>query len=77
MEQEFHHGDTINLLMNQEVVAIGKVQVTQPSNTCHENMLGLGLLLVTIEIYLNDVANFPFPTNDACKVSEAICEFVK
>ena len=46
MEQEFHHGNIVNLLINQEVV----IQGTQPSDTCHEEMHGLGFLLVVAKI---------------------------
>ena len=77
MEQDFHRGDSVNLMINQEVVAIGKVQATQPSDTCHGEMLGLGCLSVAIESCINVAAYLPFPTNDACKVSEAIGGFVK
>ena len=71
MEQDFHRGD------NQEVVAIGKVQATQPSDTCHGEVLGLGCLSVAIESCINIATYLPFPTNDACKVSEAIGGSVK
>ena len=60
MEQEFHHGDKVNLVIDQEVVAIGRVHAIQPDDTSHGEMLGVGLLSVSIDkcLYVKEYFHF-------------------
>lgn len=65
MDQDFHCGDRVNLMMDQAIVALGTICAIRPTDTCHGQVLGNGFLLVSINNCLNDIACLPFPNKNA------------
>ncbi|MCO5584007.1 hypothetical protein L7F22_037926 [Adiantum nelumboides] len=78
MEHEaLHHGDLVQLLTENKIVAVGRVHTTEPSDFCHGELLGNGFCSISIDTCLNVEAYLPFPTVDASMVNEVVGGFVK